>query len=154
MEDWTQEQIDTIIELAPFVKYGDIAKVVKHSRNAVSGKIWRLRLEGKISPKVIILSSRPPRIRRKIIKAKPIVPPPEPKVIKMVAPIPIEDIEIDPNRVTIANVTGCRYPLHKHERGINMELCGRPTNSSWCVEHKALVFQPRQPRKIRDRQRV
>lgn len=147
---WNENQEAQIIELYSQMPYIQIGKVLGKSRNAIAGIVWRLRQEGKLPAKRIKFSHPVPRPRKRIERIR------NPKMTKAALDTPIQEPIIDPNRITIVNVApqGCRYPLHKHERGIHMELCGKPARNSWCVEHRALVFQPRQPRKIRERQRV
>ena len=113
------------------------------TRNAVIGKIHRLGLptRGRMVP----TSSKPPRVRRRLMFRPTPMPAPEPesKIDQdQIAELPAGQ---SPHAIalTATNKTHCRWPLDEPTH--NMMVCGAPrvAGYSYCRHHARIAYPPR-----------
>lgn len=125
---WTSEQDQILLRLWTEGKSATAISVIMEtkSRNAVIGRLHRLRAAGVTVPEHVQPAARPrkPRIRDRIIKLMPFMPP------KPMPPV-VDSLE---GSVTLPEMTGCKWPVTKESphRFCNKE---RFQDSAYCAGH-------------------
>ena len=117
------------------------------TRNAVIGKVHRLKLPGRMDPRA---GSNPPKPKKPrpvpMAKAKRVTLPPLPingpvltsdtKLLKSAAWLALPGTE--PKTLTDLGVGECRWPI-----GENPTLfCGCATEKTYCAAHAAIAYRP------------
>jgi len=167
---WTDERVEMLKKLwADGLSASQVAKQLGGvTRNAVIGKVHRLGLSGRATP------SRPARPRPQTASRAmaPLRGRPDPLVAErraeeMRAATPhveraevarIEAEAMDPSqRATVLTLTEhtCKWPIGDPGRP-GFHFCGRGADSGapYCTEHARLAYQPVQPRRNRERDRM
>jgi GcrA cell cycle regulator len=165
---WTNESTETVKNLwLDGLSASQIARQIGGvTRNAVTRKIHRLGLTGRIIPSAPVLSApartRAPSVPR-VVKAKPkpaIADFPEPQVpvvfeaIQEPPQLPclplVEHVE-DRGGATILTLGRhmCKWPIG-HPSSEDFTFCGRKNDGKrpYCLEHNALAFAPQQGKPI------
>lgn len=162
---WTDERVELLKKLwAEGLSASQVAKQLGGvTRNAVIGKIHRLGLSGRAT------TNRAPRARPAAPRAA------APRPAQTAAPRPVEakeeaptvrepmprtelPVEIEPGkRATVLTLTEhtCKWPIG--DPGTEeFHFCGRRADPSmpYCAEHARLAYQPVQPRRRNDRNRM
>lgn len=164
---WTDERVEMLKKLwADGLSASQVAKQLGGvTRNAVIGKVHRLGLSGRATP------SRPARPRPQRTMA-PMRGRPDPLVaerraedVRAAEPmveraeiVRAEEEVLDPaQRATVLTLTEhtCKWPIGDPGRP-GFHFCGRAadSNAPYCTEHARLAYQPVQPRRNRDRDRM
>ncbi len=166
---WTDERVEMLKKLwAEGLSASQVAKQLGGvTRNAVIGKVHRLGLSGRATP------SRPARPRQQTTRATaPLRGRPDPLVVERradeargAAPLAeraeaarVEVETLDPaQRATVLTLTEhtCKWPIGDPGRP-GFHFCGRgaDSNSPYCADHARLAYQPVQPRRHRERDRM
>ncbi len=165
---WTDERVEMLKKLwADGLSASQVAKQLGGvTRNAVIGKVHRLGLSGRATP------SRParPRPQTTARAMAPLRGRPDPLVAERRAEelrseahveraeIARVEAEIDPSqRATVLTLTEhtCKWPIGDPGRP-GFHFCGRGADSGapYCAEHARLAYQPVQPRRNRERDRM
>lgn len=147
---WTDERID---QLKTLWTHGLSATQIAArlggvTRNAVIGKIHRLGLAGRATPRVSRPRPRPRRVRNAAVTVavtQVAAPAPAPE------PEPIREVELPPGeRHTILTLTErtCKWPIGD-PAAEDFHFCGRakrPDDGPYCRQHARIAYVPIQRR--------
>lgn len=138
--DWTAEAIDRLLALhAKGMTAFQISRELGVTRNAVIGKLHRLRLKGSVTVK----SAAPKGTKVTVHKPKPKTKPKiSNKPVGFIMPlsqqiVPAPDLS---QCASIVDVTGCRWPVKDDPAFIGgVAFCNHPQadHSSYCAQHAA-----------------
>jgi len=145
-----QETVDVILKMwADDCTGSQIARVLNMTRNAVMGKLARLRAQGLIKyrdPGQCKNASKEERAMRrthvppgmKTKKDKPL--PPLPPMIDGARPLRLMELTPD----------SCRFIINDSNKASDFMFCGRPKKGkSYCADHHALCYTAATPRRER-----
>lgn len=161
MSVWQPEAIAFLVEHIANRSAGQIASelakrnLAHKTRNAVCGKIDRLRAKGVLPPsgskKHYAVDPRANLRRRpkpeSITMPRIAKPKPEPPGARIALALALRAIELDGMRAPVADVfecslveldnTRCRFPIGDNDRGIAVRFCGMPPAEGrpYCLEH-------------------
>ena len=136
--DWSAEQVETLRKhRSDGLSAGQIARIIGRSRNAVLGKVSRLRLDKLDTHKCQWPNGAQKR------KRKPT--PPKHKAVELEPLLPEIEFLLDGQRVTILTLTDrmCHFPIGD---GADMYFCahGVKPGSRYCHTHwRRCVDQPK-----------
>ncbi len=155
---WTEDRVETLKKLwTEGLSASQIAKEMGEgvTRNAIIGKVHRLKLSGRATP------SRPPRPRAKpapkprITTSTPRTSTTTPVVSREtpVAPPPLEPTPLPSGEfATVLTLTNhiCKWPIGD-PTDQNFRFCGRKSkaNSPYCDAHATQAYQPQSRRRRR-----
>ncbi len=154
---WTEDRVETLKKLwTEGLSASQIAKEMGEgvTRNAIIGKVHRLKLSGRATP------SRPPRPRAK--------PAPKPRIAATAAPrtsapsvrreVPIAPVPLEPKPLpsgefaTVLTLTNhiCKWPIGDPATP-EFRFCGRKSSaaSPYCDSHASQAYQPQSRRRRR-----
>jgi len=149
---WTEAQETRLIEMfRSGLTSREIAATLKVGRGSISGKVMRLRAEGKL-PKAEKrqakpLPSRMNNLRKTPAPGKAAAPEAAPETKPTRAPPPLEHATFNGTGVTLVERRSftCTFPV----AGVGAEtlFCGQKAGRSYCPAHHAIVYVPPAPRK-------
>jgi len=135
--NWTQENVELLVGWWTEGRTsGEIAQAFGTTRNAVIGKLWRLRLFGadRDAPPISPAPPKRPRLARTPAASKPSSKPRMP-ICEKVSPHSVS--------LALAEPRNCRWPIGDpwHD---DFRFCGAvKIRGPYCAEHAAIVYQPR-----------
>jgi GcrA cell cycle regulator len=136
--NWTQDRVDEALRLSAEGKSAsEIGALFGISRNAVIGKLHRLRATAKSEP------SKPTLERN---RSKPSMTP------TVIRAVPKRDFGPPPsvgNLASIVDVTGCRYAVREDAAFVGGQAfcnCAQRQGSSYCDYHHHLTSVPYKPK--------
>jgi len=128
---------DIIKEMLPqgytYKQIGDRAGV---SRNAISGRIMRMRLRGELDRNLMPIQPRSNPIEKMVVAKENLTL----KVIRQVCSVPVPK-NVDGVHLLDLNERDCRFPVAQTELG--HYFCAKPrrdTKTRYCAEHHNIVW--------------
>ena len=133
--EWTDLETRTLVDLWPTTSAAQIARRLQRSRNSISGKAKRLRLDGasklfEVPPrKPLALPARIPKSRVRTMTRKPL-----PSIDDSPAMDPCSILELDRTR--------CHWPLGD-VNAVTMQFCGGDVvpGQRYCAHHQRMARQ-------------
>ena len=151
-ELWPFAKVEQLIEMfRSGLTSREIAKSMKVGRGSISGKVMRLREEGRL-PKVEKRQAKPLPSRMNNLRKTPApgeaaAPKAAPETKPTRAPPPLEHATFNGTGVTLVErrSSTCAFPV----AGVGAEtlFCGQKAGRSYCPAHHAIVYVPPAPRK-------
>jgi len=126
---WPESEVQSLRDMiAVGMTFNEIAANIGKSRNSIAGMAWRLKIEKKKKPKIVKVKKVKPV---KVIK--PVIPKPEPVVIKEPVSPRYTITELTPNQ--------CRWPIAQTDDGLHTFCANeKAEGKSYCPFHVKIAY--------------